>query len=280
MSKITSIALNSDLTAYAYGNSNGTVGAVNVLEDGQKTTLFPDAELHTQSVQRVCFSPDDRFIGSAGRDGIFCVLNLHQNIVWRFSSHQAPVNDIALSGVNTAITGSNDFTARIWDILHGKQSHVLECPDAVNRVSMSPAGTTAGVAFGSKLILMDASDGRSLHEISVKNPLTQILHSLDGKKLAGGTDKGEVLVWDVSNAHDVGRIKRMHGFKHNSSITALNFSRDEEFLAAGDRNGTVMSYNFADGSLREIRLHGANPSKVLALGFNAVDNGRIYFEHS
>ena len=272
------IAPNSDLSAIAFGRPDGIVGVNSVMPGGRQDTIVPNLRLHTGAVTRVGFSPDDRQVCSAGKDGLGTSLIIDEMRGQQLRGHQGPVNDIALSGRNTAITGSNDFTARIWNVLDGKALHNLKCPDIVRSVSMSARGETAAATYAAKILIIDAGDGKTLHEIPVDHPILQLAYSRDGKMLASGSDHGKVSVWDLSKAGDIIKVPCMHVFQHRSAISALAFRRDGSELAAGDRKGQAMGYNMETGGGKSIALPDGRATEILSIGFDAAGQSLVFYK--
>ncbi len=272
------IAPNSDLTAYAYGRPDGIVGVNSVGVQGAQSSLIPAMKLHTGAVTQVGFSPDDQQVCSASRDGIATALTIEQCRGQLLQGHQGPVNSVALSGRNTAITGSNDFTARIWNVVDGKELHHIKCPDIVKRVGVSSRGETAAAAYGVKILLLDADDGKTLHEIPLDHPILELVYSRDGKMLASGDNQGKVCVWDLSRAGDTIRVPCMHVFQHRTAISALAFRRDGHLLAAGDYGGEAVRYDLESGSTQPIAVPDKNPREIMSIGFNASDESLVFFK--
>jgi WD40 repeat protein len=114
---------------------------------------------HTRFVTAVAFSPDDRLLASASRDGTAAVHRADGRVLARLAGHEGPVNAVAFTPDGArVITGGSDHTARLFTLLGARQTHRFDHSDAV----------------------------------------TSLAVSRDGRLLAAGARGGEVRVWDIA----------------------------------------------------------------------------------
>lgn len=121
------------------------------------------------------------------------------------AGHAAPVRSVALAGGKLLATGSDDRTARLWDL---------------TAEGLRPRATITA------------------HE----GPVTAIAFSPDGKKLATGSQDRTVLLWDVTGAEPK-ELPSYAG--HNTAVTALAFSPDGKELAVSGPDGRVRLWDLA-----------------------------------
>lgn len=98
---------------------------------------------HSSRVNAVCFTPDGRYVVSAGDDFAICIHTLPDGrLVRRLNGHSQPVYDVAVTPDGRYIvSGSADGTARVWRIATGREVMRLNGPDSpVHCVDVSPDG--------------------------------------------------------------------------------------------------------------------------------------------
>lgn len=84
--------------------------------------------------------------------------------------------------------------------------------------------------------------------------------SPDGKHVAGGTEEGNIYVWDRNNPSN----ERLVFQEARNTIHALNFNNAGTMLAAGDQQGNIRIWNTSDFSLvNTLEGHSARVHEIL-----------------
>lgn len=162
----------------------------------------------------VTFAPCGYYFASAGSDATVRLWVTDREVPVRlFTGHTSMiVNCVGWHpNCNYIITGSEDKTARLWDVHSGRTVRLLNgCAAGINSVKISPCGKYAAGADGGGVVhLWDMGSGKKMTEFRNKRreksgrTLSDIsmIHSMSfsacGSGLATGGDDCCVRIWDV-----------------------------------------------------------------------------------
>ena len=96
---------------------------------------------HTKVVTALAFSPDDRLIASASRDGTAALHRLDGRSLGRLVGHEGAVGCVAVSADGArVVTGSSDETVRLWSIFGARETHRFEHGGPVSALGISRDG--------------------------------------------------------------------------------------------------------------------------------------------
>ncbi|RZL88857.1 MAG: hypothetical protein EOP82_21560 [Variovorax sp.] len=170
----------------------------------------------------------------------------HEGSVWtaRFSADD-----------KTALTASDDKTARLWDVLSGKEILALRGhAGGVYSAEFSADGKTALTASEDKTArLWDVASGRELrafrgHEDWIANAQ----FSADGKTVLTASADKTARLWDVASGHEL-RTLRGHG----GAVTNARFSPDGKTVLTASDDKTARVWDVASGQeLSALRGYG------------------------
>ncbi len=225
--------------------------AIAVEEVTKPLFSFPPQEQlvgHTSWITTVAYSPDGRWIVSAGWDRSLKIWDVATGAEWsHLNGHTGFVYAVAYSPDGRFIvSGSRDKTLKIWDVATGSVLHTLsEHSDEVNAVAYSPDGLF--IASGSKdntVKIWDAATGAEQHTFSGhSDDVNAVAYSPDGRFMASGSTDNTVKTWNVATGT---KQRTLSG--HTYAVHAVAYSPDGRFIASGSRDGTVNIWNAATGA--------------------------------
>ncbi len=239
------------------------VTKVGYSSDGQRIligTMYGGADLlDAQTGQRV-----GEFSGS-GQTAVFSpdgqqVLTFQSNIVqlWDAATGQKtrafPNADglfdagVALSSAGRYLLGvSAQHVARLWDVTTGQPVSVFDVGDRVRRVTLSPDGRYAMIAYigvtGGRL--WDTQTGQPVQAFGSPADMGGgVAFSPDGKTVLAGSPDHTVRLWDVITGSEVQRFSG-----HSDAVTSVAFSPDGTRIAAGGMDHQVLVWDVQSGAL-------------------------------
>ena len=231
---------------------------------------------HTESVEGVVMTPDNRFAISAGIDHSLRLWELSSGREVRsFQGHSGSVDCVALSPDGTrAVSSGTDQTIRVWDVLTGNQLHQWN-HNAAHSLAFLPDGKTVlGGSTSGAVFLFDIESGEETRELMGDDDFKEdwaksVAVSPDGRLgLSGGGDM-IIRLWNLQTGEKVREFKG-----HEQEIETVAFSPDGALVAS--------SGNRADKS--EIAVWNAQSGQKLWLEkFSSCDtiawsrDGRFVF---
>lgn len=178
------------------------------------------------------------------------------------------------------VSGSEDGTVRVWDILQRYERLVW------NHNSPVRAVTCTGLGASTNLCLTGAADGKGrLWDLSAtsnkpllelqgqhRGAVSAVAFSPDGKLcVTGGVDK-EIQLWDVAT----GQLRYKFPTLHRGGITSLQFALSNQVLSAGTDN-TLRLWQLGDQTAEQLGSLPARTGEVRMLGCTA-DGKRALFD--
>ncbi|MFO0881389.1 MAG: M56 family metallopeptidase [Gemmataceae bacterium] len=274
------------------------------LHDAATGKLRHDLKGHTETVRFACFSPDSRYLATAGmNDRTIRIWSVETGAALdRLEGHSNGVNCVAWSADGKLLAaasapGKNEKDPPgvwLWQVgqekgkltfqpprrLQGHRNNCLACalsPDGKLVVSVGGVYAEEGEAF-----VWETATGKQLARLQGHRRWCEgVLFSLDGQTLftSGGTHEsaGEVHLWNVGD-----RGGWSVEAAHAGPITAAVWSPDGKRLATGSEDQTLKVWDGATGKLlhtferahqrRRIALAFRPDGKVLAA---ASDDGAV-----
>jgi WD40 repeat protein len=175
---------------------------------------------HQACVWSVAISPDGRLAASGG-GGVLGPQDWspaadHAVLLWdlagggelrRFHGHEGTVTGLGFSPDSRllASAGSHDQTVRIWEVATGMQLHCLRHNTRVERVEFLPAGGyLVSCGFDGLSRVWDTKTGKQVRTFEGhKGPVVAVSGSVDGRRVASGSDDKTIRVWEVETGKEL-----------------------------------------------------------------------------
>ncbi|MBL9014039.1 MAG: protein kinase [Myxococcales bacterium] len=167
--------------------------------------------------------------------------------------HGNDVEHVIVSPDDThAATGSDDGTARWWDLDKGTSIALKGHVGPIETMTMSADGThlaTAGTDHDVWLWELAAGTGRKLsgHGATVRG----VAFSPDGAQLASTSEDGTFWLWDVASGKGRELVHHTHGLR------AVTWTRDGKTLLVGGYDGVIIRIDPLTGASRLQQAHAA-----------------------
>ncbi|WP_328497349.1 XRE family transcriptional regulator [Streptomyces sp. NBC_00414] len=181
----------------------------------------------------------------------------------RLTGHTDNVNAVAHRADSRVLaTGSNDDTARLWDVRDPHRPRSLATltghTDKVSDVAFSPDGRTLATAsWDDTARLWDVRDPRHPRTTAVlrghSGDVNALAFSRDGHALADASTDGTVRLWDVTDPGRPRGTRTLPG-RHDDkrAVVTVAFSPDGRVLAAAGFDNAVRLWTFdASGRARK-----------------------------
>ena len=248
------------LTAYANDLAYKSTIA---LERGDRTTAFQLAVMAHRYVQT-----DNPNVTRALVEALYYNdVPAHTPLPWSaaLEGHTSYVFSVAFSPDGQRLaTGSEDNSAKIWDLQSGKQTLSLDGhTSSVTSVAFSPDGQR--LATGSEdnsTKIWDLQSGKQTLSLDGHTSyVTSVAFSPDGQRLATGSSDNSAKIWDLQSGKQTLSLQG-----HTSSVWSVAFSPDGKSLATGSLDKTAKIWDLQSGK-QTLSLKG-HASYVFSVAFS------------
>ncbi|KAL9122476.1 MAG: hypothetical protein Q9187_000968 [Circinaria calcarea] len=206
---------------------------------------------HTDSqVNRLCISPDKRFLAAAGADNVklYDIRSTNPSPFLTFKGHTGNVTGVAFHCEGKwMVTSSEDGTVKIWDTRTAtvQRNYSHGCP--VNDVVIHPnQGELISCDRGGNVRIWDLGENKCTHQLIPEEDVSvaSVTVATDGTLLCAGNNSGSVYVWRMIQNRDVTSLIPVTSFQaHTAYITRVLLSPDVRHLAtcSADHNARIWS---------------------------------------
>ncbi|MFO7947524.1 MAG: WD40 repeat domain-containing protein [Armatimonadota bacterium] len=240
---------------------------------------------HSGHVNYILVSPDGNWVASYGGGNFVVEYGLADGkprLDWE--RHELGVNAVASIPDGHAISGSADGTVRVWDMLSGQQTLLIDGADpGAWSVDISPdreriaAGCKDGV-----IREFSAADGILMRELQGHHGYIRDVAYMprpasgdDAPSLLSCAGDGTIRIWSRSGE------KPLHVFEadlhaedgHRGGVLSIAVSDDGTRLLSGGRDGTMRLWNLRDRT--QVKIFRGHRGWVEAVGF-AGDTGEAF----
>lgn len=211
---------------------------------------------HNAEIADVDVSPNGRYIISGSADKYVIIWDLQTGMELFRKAFEETISAVAFSpdGKNfVVVTNTVKYNIQLWhfgdkNIQHlksfkGQQGapipFVYFTPDGSKIITIARDGTFRVIDIINKEVVQEVKA-----HVSTKNvaPIIGAALSPNGRWLATGSEDSKVKIWNVAS----GQLQQtLEG--HATSITALSFSPDGQFLASADFSGQLITWDWQKG---------------------------------
>ncbi|MHB8629105.1 MAG: nSTAND1 domain-containing NTPase [Aggregatilineales bacterium] len=231
---------------------------------------------HTDTVNRVSFSPDGTSILTADDDGTARLWYTSSAVLpnnplpHQFTGHTGPVYYATYSPDGKLIaSASKDGTARIWDVSTGKQTLLYNGhSERIWWIAVSNDGTNAATASDDATVqIWDVKTGKMLQTLKHSGTVWAVAFSPDGTRLITGGQDRNGYIWDIQTGAQLLALKG-----HTDSVYGVAYSPDGQYVVTASIDKTAILWNASTGAkIRRFtgtRNHPGHTDQVYAVAFS------------
>ncbi|EPE08185.1 wd-repeat protein pop3 [Ophiostoma piceae UAMH 11346] len=206
-----------------------------------RTIQHPDSQ-----VNRLCISPDKRFLAVAGHHTVklFDIKSSNPNPLVVFEGHTNNVTGVAFHCEGKwMVTSSEDGTVKIWDTRTAAIQRSYSHGSPVNDVVIHPnQGEIISCDRSGSIRVWDLSENNCTHELIPDGDVSVscVTMGMEGYLLCAANNTGNVFIWQLLPTHERTKPVPITHFKaHGEYITRILLSPDGKRLATCSADHTA-----------------------------------------
>lgn len=213
-----------------------------------RTIQHPDSQ-----VNRLCISPDKRFLAAAGNHYIklYDIKSTNPNPLLTFEGHTGNITGVAFHCEGKwMVSSSEDGTVKIWETRTGaiQRSYNHGCP--ANDVVIHPnQGEIISCDRSGSVRVWDLAENNCSHDLIPEEDVSvsSVTVANDGSLLCAANNAGNVFVWQLIQSFDRTQLFPITHFNaHKEYITRILLSPDVKKLATCSADHTAKIWEVKD----------------------------------
>lgn len=193
------------------GSFDGSVAMWDISRRSSKSSLVVNhMALGDFEVQCICYCEHLGYVLAGCNDGTIHLYDpLRSTLVQEFRGHIDSVTCLALDG-NFVISGAEDRTIRVWNLLTGQQLKLLKKHrrSVEDLLVLEASGTIVSCATDGWILCWDYTNERVIHQIEQHEEFISIAFKESTSQVIAGTESSKVLLFplppDVTEARERG----------------------------------------------------------------------------
>ncbi|KAI1200763.1 WD repeat-containing protein pop3 [Nemania serpens] len=221
-----------------------------------RTIQHPDSQ-----VNRLCISPDKRFLAAAGHNSIklYDIKSTNPNALLTFEGHTGNITGVAFHCEGKwMVTSSEDGTVKVWETRSGAIQRSYNHGSAANDVVIHPnQGEIISCDRGGSVRVWDLGENNCSHQLIPEEDVSvsSVTVASDGSLLCAANNAGNVFVWSLRQSDERTQLVPLTQFSaHKEYITRILLSPDVKKLAtcSADHTAKIWSVPLTDPDSAEI----------------------------
>ncbi|KAH8591927.1 WD40-repeat-containing domain protein [Bisporella sp. PMI_857] len=229
------------------------------LHDAKRFALYNRSIIEKAPLQLYCsalvFAPENSIIRRQFGKNISPLVEMKSQVqanwgaaLQSFEGHLLAVKSVAFSpNGKQIVSGSDDETVRLWDVVTGTALQMLKGhEDVVTSVTFSPdSKQIVSGSYDQTVRLWDVATGVTLQSFEGHlHAVTSVAFSPNGKQIVSGSNDETVRLWDVLTG---ATLQTLEG--HAEEVTSVAFSPDGKQIVSGSYDQTVRLWDVATGAV-------------------------------
>ena len=207
-------------------------------------------EGHTDKLWDVAYSPDGKWLATAGSDNTARVWDAETGTLHTTVPYASRVGTVAFSADSRLMaSGGQDHIVRVWDVIAGREVVAVPVETGVNRIAFSPDGTmllTAPTYSAVKLWRMPS--GTLAGEFGEHHGLLGAMFCENGACIVT-LDQEKVVLWDAIT------FAQRASYQDKRGLQAAAVSHTGALIAVGTRSGELVLLRGDGGMIARRAAH-------------------------
>ncbi|WGV28495.1 hypothetical protein [Halotia branconii] len=208
---------------------------------------------HQSWVRSVCFSPDGKYIATAGDDCTARLWQVNGQQIAQFSEHQDIVWSVCFSPNGKYIATASGHTARLWNLDGQLLAQFPEHQGTVWSVCFSPDSNYIATASDDCTARVWNFSGQLLTQfLRHQKAVRSVCFSPDGKYIATASDDCTARLWNF-DGQLITQFRR-----HQGAVRSVSFSPDGQNIVTAADGCTARLWNIKGQQIAQFRGHQGN----------------------